>query len=546
MNSLTYLLYCGTKNRIKETFRKPAKLIVYILAIGFLLFLAINALRTELPNVEDYTEPNTLLIRGFLFVFFLTTFFTTSLAGLKGTSQYGMEDVNFLFVAPIRARTILLYGIMQSAKTILMGSWFVVLQVGWLRRSFGIGLDGVALLWIGYVLFALACQILSIFLYAMTNGNARRISIAKAILLCAFAPVVVRLFFHLIANDWDFIGAISALLHSPVINSPLLVGWAVGGVMAFITGEILLSAFFVGLITALGAVLFVIIFVKEPDYYEHVAGATQTTFENARAVESGDIQSVMGASNKNARVKGIGISRGVGASVFLSKHLRESFRNRRFGPWGIPSLLYIAGAGVFAFIAKGNYNISSEIVVLGILGAMLVIGFFSMSMGRGMLEIHSHYIFMIPENPFKKWLWANMELIFKVAVEAVLIFGVAGLILWDMPVNFAVAGIVYVAFAFYSLGTTLAFMRITGIASRSLILSFLIIFLYVLPLVPGLAFAIIIAVLLNGAITAAMIFFALWLLAIGLGCFALSKGMLHNCDMISMDGIIKELQQIGG
>jgi hypothetical protein len=304
-------------------------------------------------------------------------------------------------------------------------------------------------------------------------------------------------------------------------------------------GEAAVAALFLGLLAALMIIMFAIVFVADPDFYEHVAGATQTAFETTRAVAEGDIQSVYGLSNQKARVKGTGINGGDGASTFLFKHIRESFRARRLGLWGIPTLLYIVGAGIFAFISRtGSYNeyghyAVPELVVVTILSVMLLFGFFSMSMSRGSLEIYSHYIYLIPENPFKKWLWANAEMVLKVTVDAILVFGVAGLITWRSPLNFALAAVVYVTFAFYGLGTTLAFLRLTGIASRSAILSVLMLIIYILPLLPGLLVAIIVGIL-TGNLAVGLFILAAWQTGIGLVCFAMSKSMLHNCDMLSI------------
>lgn len=112
MNSLIYLLYYTTKNCVKEILKSPCKLIMYLSSIGFLIYFVISLLSVEMPDFDGTcTETNTLLLKGIFFGFFMLVFFTIFLAGLKETSQYGIEDANFLFVSPIKARTILLYGI---------------------------------------------------------------------------------------------------------------------------------------------------------------------------------------------------------------------------------------------------------------------------------------------------------------------------------------------------------------------------------------------------------------------------------------------------
>jgi hypothetical protein len=249
--------------------------------------------------------------------------------------------------------------------------------------------------------------------------------------------------------------------------------------------------------------------------------------------------------SKKARVKGTGITSGWGASVFLPKHIRESFRTKRFGLWGLPTLFYIAGAGIFAFFSRNGLEEAANAngVVISILSTMLLIYFFASSAERGSLEIYSHYIYMIPENPFKKWLWANIETVFKVSVEAVLIFGVPALVLRAAPLEFALSAVVYISFSFNCLGATLAFLRVTGIASRSVLLSVLMIFLYLIPLIPGVLLALIFGILIGEtfALAIGLSVFALWLLAVGFAYFALSKGMLHDCDMPTMDAMMKNM-----
>jgi hypothetical protein len=528
----------------------------YIFAIGLILFFFVQSIGMYVPDFGGYTaygepvgEPNLLLLQGIFFGFFSLTFFTTAFVGLTGTSQYGMEDVNFLFVSPIRARTILLYGIIRSFKPIILGSWFVVFQASWLRSGYGVGVGGIVLLWLAYVLFALACQMLSIFLYAMTNGNLKRIFWAKIALVAMFAPAIIAFFLHGINLDWNILNALGALFESSIADFTPFVGWAATGTVGLIMGETAVAIIFLGLLTAVMIAMFVIVFVADPDFYEHVAGATQTAFEAVRAAEEGDMQAMMGLNNKKARVKGTGLNNGEGASVFLFKHVRESFRAKRFGLWGLPTLFYILGAGVFAFVSRtGSYDeygyyatANPQGVVITILSTMLMIGFFASGMARGALEIYSHYIYLIPESPLKKWLWANSETFLKVAVEAVLIFGIAAIIFGQTPLSFALAAVVYFTLTFYVLGASLAFLRLTGIAARSAILSVLILFLYFLPLLPGLTIAITVGLVIGGSsgFAIALLIYAVWQATIGFICFVASKGMLHDCDMLTMDAVMK-------
>jgi hypothetical protein len=153
--------------------------------------------------------------------------------------------------------------------------------------------------------------------------------------------------------------------------------------------------------------------------------------------------------------------------------------------------------------------------------------------GRGLKETYSHYIYLIPESSFKKILWSNMEIMARTFLESVLIFGIGGA-LTGTPVVYILACILtYTLFSLLLLGVNYLLMRFSG-ANVSMGLLVLIYYLaVVLVMLPGIVAAIITGVLLGGdfGYLFGVLVLAGWELAAGLGCFALSAGVLHNCDM---------------
>ena len=450
-----------------------------------------------------------------------------------------MEDVNFLFVSPIRPRTILLYGIVKTAKTLIFGSWFIVFQVNWMRGSFGVGVGGAVLAAAGYILLALVVQILSLFIYAFTNSRPRRKRMAKIILAAIFVPAAI-VFAVQMAQGSALGEAAAFLFDSPVLSFTPIVGWASAGVSAIIFGETIAGLFFLGLLAASGVFFFGAVYLGNPDYYEDVLGATETAFETMRAAQEGQT-AVISGTTRDVKIKGTGLS-GAGARVFFYKHVRESFRANRLGLWGISSLIMFGGAVAFAFFSRPGYDAhvgAAEVQLLVILGSLLVAKMFTQGFSRGLLETYSHYIYMMPDKPFAKWFWCNIESVFKVAVEAVVIFTAVGLIM-GVPVWTTVAAMVtMILFTFYMLGISLASMRITDTHLNMGMLLVIYFAVVLIPLLPGVVAAIVVGVIAPGAagIALAMLTLSAWMALVGVVCFAISKGVLHNCDL----PVMKEL-----
>jgi len=532
MRSMTYLLTRSFKNQVKEIIKTPAKWITYLLGLAFVIFIVVSSFGAEIPM-----EPsNPGYLHAIIFGFFLFTFITSVWQGLSGTSDYKMEDVNLLFVSPIEPRTILLYGIIKSVKTVIIGSWFVLFQSSWMRTGFGVTFDGVLRLWLAYVVFAIACSFLSILIYAFTAGNKKRAQLAKIIIAAVLLPMLIVTAIN--AIDAALAGIIISV-NSPIFTWTPLVGWASAGAFYFTMGQLGSAGLFIGLTLLFTIACVLIVYIFNPDFYEHVMGITQTSFSNIQDMASGDMQSMVNTTNRKINVTKTGVS-GWGASAFFYKHLRESFRASRFGLWNFVSLFIIAAAVLWAVLNRANGDAGG-----GHLFSMMIsfasIKLFRFGNNRGMVETYSHLIYMIPESPLKKWLYANLEGVFKDAVEALFIFIPAGIIMGSPIMMIVLCLINYIFFSYYYIGANSAFSRIERAFTKSIILQFLFLGLILLPLLPGVVLAVVLSGIISSthAFIIGLLIFALWQLFVGTICFLLGKGALHDTDILSADYLLQ-------
>jgi len=530
MNSLLFLTLCSAKNTLLELRRKPGKLALYIIVI---LFIALMIFVTVLIPEEAVPLSDIVYLKGIIFAFFMMFFISAVVSGLsQGAALFAMEDVNLLFVSPVNPRAVLLYGVFRVVKTLALASVFILFQGVNLRR-FGVDTGGLFILYAGYLLMAVVSQLISLLIYSVTNGRKNRQLIVKIISVLIFVPLIVTALWQLLKANGDYPAALRAVLGSDVMSYTPVLGWASAGIVAFITGEYAAGALFFSLLFLAGAASVGFIYIGKPDYYEDVLVASETMFERKRNLAEGKLNTVERNSKRRVKIKATGIS-GLGASALFGKHIRESFRANRFGLWDITTVLIAAGAAglnlFFKQTVAGEDTPVSLISFVTTLSFLMYIQVFLVGTGRGLKETFSHYIYLIPESPFKKMVWCNLEMMLKASVEGALVCAAAGTVAEIGVIPIILAALVYALFVFLLVAINFVFMRLTGadISAGLLIMFYFLGTLIVMA--PGIVLAVIAgtsALGLNGA----FLTLAGWELCAALIGFEISKGVLHNCDM---------------
>ena len=529
MNSLFYIFIHTAKNQLLELRRKPGKLVTYLAFIALLIYIVLS--NTALSNVEAESFSDIAWVKGILIVFWMFSVISAIIQGLaKGNAIFLMEDVNHLFIAPINPRTILMYGMFRTLKAAILGSLFIFFQIGWLRNAFGVGFGGVLIIYAAFVLISIVTPILSVVIFSLTKGRPRRKMIVRALAVTAFAPVVIAALWFIQRADWDLVSGTLALLNSNVSSLTPIAGWAATGAVMIISGQFAAGALYFGLLALFGAVAVAVIYIMNPDYYEDVLVATETQFEKLRAVAEGQIN-MEAISDKRVRVKATGVG-GFGASAWFYRHLREAFRASRFGLWGISTPVLVAAATAYALMQTHLFDGDGSL--LTILISLMFIQTFLFSVGRGDKDLYTHYIYMVPESPFKKVIWSNLEILFKMAMQSILIFVLTGLILGEGVLLILAAIAANTLFTFVLMGINLLYLRLTGANMSMGVLAMIYYLTIVIVMLPGVAGAIVAGISIEGwGLLAALIILSLWELIVGLICFASSKGILHNCDMLT-------------
>jgi energy-coupling factor transporter ATP-binding protein EcfA2 len=102
-----------------------------------------------------------------LFALYLLLFVLLARRGFgQGASLFRLADVNLIFAAPFRPRSVLFFGLIQQMGQSLLLGLFLALPFGWMRQLYGVSLPDLLGILLGYALTVFSAQLTAMVLYS--------------------------------------------------------------------------------------------------------------------------------------------------------------------------------------------------------------------------------------------------------------------------------------------------------------------------------------------------------------------------------------------
>ncbi|ADZ81823.1 putative ABC exporter domain-containing protein [Cellulosilyticum lentocellum] len=456
MNIFSYLFTKQLKNYILDLMRHPVKLVGTVLIVAFIGFsLFISFIK---PVELDVKVRNIKELEMIITLFFLLIFYVAIYDGIdKGTTFFRLCDINLLFTAPVSEKQVLLYGLIKQTATNLFIGVILAFQMPRLLTNYGISLGQCLFILLGYLIFLGVLQIVSMLLYIYINGDVRRKSKVKWILVGSLVALTISVVYQIQVGEelWWALQNISFLLSLIPLG-----GWS-----GAIVGKIL-SGNWQGILIYL--VLYVIvlvwmlkeIFAGKLDYYEEVITATEQREALQKSLRTGKFLGDT-STRKHRHLKKLGIGHGKGATTIFYKHLLEGKRSRKtfINTGTIIQCLTAIGA---AYVLKRTFQLGESILFVSILIFMLYLQVLLMRVERWSMELQCHYIYLLPISGFQKFIFSALEGCIRCLVENVIIVGLVGIIL-KMPISLIGLGILLrVSFELFLIALNLLSQRLIG------------------------------------------------------------------------------------
>lgn len=534
MSALSYLVRRQLRNAARDLLRHPGKLAVYLAAAAFFAFMAVSP-QQRAAQTGRAADPRMLegVYYGLLLLFCAPILFRS----LKsGTTMFKMPDVNLLFVSPLPPKRILVYGLLKQTAATLLGFVFMLFYSGVLMRDFHISAWGVVWLLLGMVAVVMASQMLALLLYGWSNGNPKRQNAVRAALYVFFGAMALALLFQYTRNGGGAEGFLAAL-HSRWLEWFPLVGWAKGAAFALVGGNLAAALLWTALLAAAFALVLALFLRTDADYYEDVLQQTESAYELQQAVkEKRAVPANRGGGARKVRAGGSGIGRGWGASAFFYRQLREARRRSRLVLLGSSTAVVLAvDLAVFFMIGRGGDGPSPDMTLAVLLALDVYLLFLTSAAGDWTRELAKPYIYLVPDTPFRKLLWASMTTALKPVAEGAVFFAVLAA---AARADAAVAVICFLAYASFGMlflsGNILSERTLGSLSNRGLIL-FLFLFLLLLLAAPGIGAGVFLYTVLPGLSEPARLFLSglpcvAWNLIASLLIFYLCRNILSNAE----------------
>ena len=448
-------------------------------------------------------------------------------ADKSGSRIFTMPDVNFLFSAPLKPQSVLLFRLILQMGTMLLASAYLLFQLPNLTFNLGLRPFSALAIVLCWGLALLLGKLLTVFVYtlAATHAWVRRflhpfVLGVTAALLAAVALVSRRGGISL----WE--AALRVFGSAPGRLVPGF-GWLQGIVGYALEGRIGPS-----LLCVLGVLLLTVLLIRltwgmKADFYEDALSHAAELQEAQQA--AGENRTARRKKDRSDRLRRDGLNRGEGAVMFLYKGLYNRHRFARLRVFTGTGLTYFGVfllAAVLILYASGRTAEGCGTLLAVPAAIVLFVAFFR-NMGNPLeTDMRMPYLRLVPESAFKKLLYAVLAGTYDTAMDVLPGLVIAALLLgtgwWQ-------------ALGWFLLIVTLDFLlAAAGVFLRTLLPSslpaavntMLLMVLRMLLLVPPLIVLLVPA--LSGRLTAGLYGAAALHAGMGLLCFIPAQALFHE------------------
>jgi hypothetical protein len=518
---LVYLLVTKFKNQLRSFFKSPVKLIylaVILFLIGVNMFSG-RKLETQPGRVVRDIGELTAIVTAFyslMFVLLASKGFKT------GASMFSMADVNLIFPAPFRQQSVLFYGLFQQLGTSLLLGLFLFFQYSWMHSLYDVTLPMLLVILLGYAFTVFFGQIAAMVLYTFTSADDKRRGLFKAIFYAVVIGFVLYAALSGLGDTSRFLARAVEAVNSAATWFFPVSGWTGHAVAGVFTGNMADLLLGVAICAAFLALIINLMTHTRQDYYEDVLKSSEIMQSAITARKEGRMAE---AAPQNVKLGKTGIGRGAGADVIYYKHKLENRRARVF-IMDTVRLIYAVIIIAMAFFMK-KAGLPAGFITATIMQI------FTVALGRFNKELTKPFIYLIPEPPLKKMLFALAESAPSSLTEAIIIFVPVAFILGLTPAVAVLCIVARLSFEMLFLAGNMAVERLWGGNSSKALVMFLYFFVMILMAAPGIVLAVVLTTLnaFANADAAVLISLTVVNVPISLLVFYLCRNMLQFAEL---------------
>lgn len=327
----------------------------------------------------------------------------------KGSDFFLMADANILFAAPLKAQTVLMFRLSFQILALLFFTFYLIFQVPSMKLILGLDNFAIIAIFLAWGMLLFMSRLMSVFTYTLTATYEHLKKYVVPFVFAVGLLVVAATGTVYISTGNDYMATLRLTYGADWSNYIPVFGWYKAMVMNAINGHVFASLGYMALnLVFLIALVLGIWHIKADFYEDALAGAQKRDDMTKAALEGRNInkdkkQSAKRAQKLEHKVRKSYELKGWGASVFLHKSILNRRRFSKFGFVTNTLLLYLAIGGLgAAFMAY-----KTDLREISVIGLIMALTLFFRNFGNPIeIESSHNWLFLVPEDPYKKVLYA--------------------------------------------------------------------------------------------------------------------------------------------
>lgn len=327
-------------------------------------------------------------------------------SGLKqGGDIFMMADVNFLFTAPIKPQSVLLFRLTFQMLAVFAATLYLLFQIPNLVLNVGVSLVTCFAIYFALILAFIVQKVVSVgtYTYVATHEKWKKFLMPSVYAMGILLVGATVLVFYVSGDIWETFACTWAAPWSRLVP---FVGWIKAIVYHTVYGNMGVAAWYFLLTLAGMLVLVYLVWKMKADFYEDAMTKAQAREditlamqENRKTVEvdlkDGKKKEKRKVSSELTPI----LERAKGVQVFLAKELLVRKRLAKFGVVTNTMLWYMAIS--LAFSCLNVFVLETNNFMLIGFSIMLILYF--RNYGNPIAgETSMNWIFLVPESPYKK------------------------------------------------------------------------------------------------------------------------------------------------
>lgn len=424
MTAILYLLRRQIINWIKQLRYNKSKLLTLIFWAIFILFIfGSSFIGGSMSDNEAGGMPGELR-GGFMIVLWTVLIAVmstiTMFRGAKeGSAMFKSPDIHFVFTAPLRSQTVLVYGMLKSLSSVFISTFFMIFQLPNMRDM---GLSGASffLLFISWFLIVAVSQLTTMALYLFLFDRPYIQTLAKGLIVLLPILLIVLYVGMLLHSGAPYVAnllpSLTAMLKSPLLLLIPFIGWAVSFMMTTFIGLHTWAYVSMALLLLSAVGMSIYISRSEADFYEDAMGLTQKHEARIAKQKQGYVRKI-----KKVRKKGL--NHGWGIDAIYYRQLREY---RRANPLLVtPAVFFYTTVGgvatviLWSLAADGDIQTSSlqTIGPMVFFVAVTLVMYWHGMFSSLLAELKLPIFYISPGKPMGKLIQASRLGLVKVLVD---------------------------------------------------------------------------------------------------------------------------------